>query len=230
MANNAQRYVEQYLPGGSNRLDYSNRELQAIMPTSLEEWDELMHDAYDPNTGGPGSSDYADLMLLYQAGYDRSDFAEAAGGGIPRSMTDTQRGITRQALREHKQFDLANVDPLLLQLKDANGTSFAALGPEKANELISLTMIDADPSYRQQLVEASKAIANSPLKNDWGMEVEPTDEPLIIEANSGDGNGPVDPTGYAQWRQATFGGERQHDGTIASLQMGSSQTGLNYID
>ena len=65
MASPIQWQIHNQHPGLANRLDYSNRQLRGPMPTSVREFEQLMHRAHDPRTGGPGTSDYSDLMVLY---------------------------------------------------------------------------------------------------------------------------------------------------------------------
>ena len=165
MANRDQSWASLAIGNNAgNRLDYSNRQLRNDLPSSRREMMELMDRAYDPQTGGPGSKDYSDLMAIYQAGYDINSFPDADGGGVPRSAADTMRAAGIKAQQDFASFDLSRVDPLLVKLTDGNGTSLAALGPDAAKVLVMNAMADASSNAeRQQLDMVDRAIMNSPV-------------------------------------------------------------------
>ena len=199
MPNHSQNWAEQRLPGASKRLDYSNRQMRRSMPTTLAEFDELMHEA---NTQGPSSPAYGDYMKILQSGLAREDFPDTEGGGLPRSIEDTQRAMGERAVRQHYAFKMQQVDPLLLQLKDTNGTPLAALGPDRAREVVALQMLEAPPSQRAQLVNVMRAIDNSPATNQGiTIETSPSDLQVLQIESAMEDVGGNDPTGYQQFRE-----------------------------
>ena len=223
MPNHSQNWAEQRLPGASKRLDYSNRQMRRSMPTTLAEFDELMHEA---NMKGPSSPAYGDYMKILQSGLAREDFPDTEGGGLPRSIEDTQRAMGERAVRQHYAFKMQQVDPLLLQLKDTNGTPLAALGPDRAREVVALQMLEAPPSQRAQLVNVMRAIDNSPATNQGiTIETSPSDLQVLQIESAMEDVGGIDPTGYQQSRAA------QSENGIADLRIQtSSDSALAGID
>lgn len=198
MATPIQRYVNNQHPGLANRLDYSNRSLRGPMPTSAREFEELMHRANDPRTGGPGSSDYSDLMALYQAGYDLNSFPQ--GGGIPRSADDTFAEVGRTRYRSSQVFQADRVHPLLNEI-DVDGQSLASLGPERARQEVALLMADCPPEQRSRLLEVVRAIDDSPAAND-GISIDPSSgfaEPRLEFTAVSSPEGGRDPSGLSQY-------------------------------
>jgi hypothetical protein len=199
------------------RLDYSQRQLRSAMPTSKQAFERLMHEAYHPTTGGPGSEAYSDLMALYQAGYDQDSFPDANNAGVPRSVEETLHRAEYAV--QDKEF--TNIHPLLQQVKTADGVPIAALGVEGSYQYIMEQMAVAGPQGRQQLGELVSAWHESGSRVFDGIKIEAPDSPqdsLTWEFSSENDND-RDQSGYTQWRE----NQLQEKTGLAALQMSNAQ-------
>ena len=199
------------------RLDYSQRQLQCQMPTTKQAFERLMMEAYDPNTGGPGSEAYSDLMALYQAGYDQNSLPDANDAGVPRSMEESLNRAEYAV--QDKEF--TNVHPLLQQVKTPDGVSIADLGVEGSHQYLMEAMATAGPQGRQQLGELVKAWHQSDSRVFDGIKIEMPDsqqDSMTWEFSSEDDNN-RDQSGYSQWRS----NQLQEKTGLAALQMSNAQ-------
>ena len=227
MASNHQRLINNYKPGAGNRLDYSGRQLRGAMPSSSKEFEALMMRAHDPQTGGPGSSDYSDLMALYQAGYDINSFPDASAGGVPRASADTYADAGHERVRSHVGFDLDRVDPLLMSLKNSEGVSLAAMGPEAAREFVTLSYLDTPASQRQQLHKIFAAIENSPTSS-MGIEIDysgASEEQLSYSVPMDDAGSQRDPSAWGEYVRSKAGDVPDSQLGMAALEIRATAGG-----
>lgn len=234
MASNHQCLINNYKPGAANRLDYSGRQLRGAMPSSSKEFEALMMRAHDPQTGGPGSSDYSDLMALYQAGYDMNSFPDASAGGIPRAAADTYADAGHERVRSHVGFDLDRVDPLLMSLKNEQGVPLAALGPEAAREYVTLQYVDTPASQRSQLHQVFAAIENSPVSH-MGIEIDysgASEEQLTYSIAMDDVGSQRDPSAWGEYVRSKAGDVPDSQLCLAALEIRTQSLGpdLSGID